>query len=267
MCYGRAADPQFFKVGLELDVNDSIILLDISVNWTTCLCYRTFQECGYLLCCLMENAICVSDLRTGESLLQHLLFECSLSAHCICSPIIYWMLTEDIHSIYPSFYQPHCLINRFLMFIIVVFLIPQKGKKPRGPSAQAANTFPNSENSNVQVAVQSSATAPPSTENSVQRHRRKTIPERPNYSINLWSIMKNCIGKELSKIPMPVSRYEWFNIWGQPWIFCIYGLFILSSMHSHCLYILLGHQYACCVLNCLCWNLQLQASCYVFNQL
>jgi len=35
--------------------------------------------------------------------------------------------------------------------------------------------------------------------------RRQTIPERPNYSINLWSIMKNCIGKELSKIPMPVS--------------------------------------------------------------
>jgi len=34
--------------------------------------------------------------------------------------------------------------------------------------------------------------------------RRRTIPPRPNYSINLWSIMKNCIGKELSKIPMPV---------------------------------------------------------------
>ncbi len=35
--------------------------------------------------------------------------------------------------------------------------------------------------------------------------RRKTIPEKPNYSLNLWSIMKNCIGKELTKIPMPVS--------------------------------------------------------------
>ena len=42
-------------------------------------------------------------------------------------------------------------------------------------------------------------------EHSSKRHRRKTIPERPNYSVNLWSIMKNCIGKELSKIPMPVS--------------------------------------------------------------
>ena len=35
--------------------------------------------------------------------------------------------------------------------------------------------------------------------------RRKCIPERPNYSINLWSIMKNSIGRDLSKIPMPVS--------------------------------------------------------------
>jgi len=37
------------------------------------------------------------------------------------------------------------------------------------------------------------------------RQRRMAIPERPNYSLNLWSIMKNCIGKDLSKIPMPVS--------------------------------------------------------------
>lgn len=42
----------------------------------------------------------------------------------------------------------------------------------------------------------------------VKRQRRSSIPERPNYSLNLWSIMKNCIGKDLSKIPMPVS---WFN--------------------------------------------------------
>ncbi|XP_064612386.1 LOW QUALITY PROTEIN: oxysterol-binding protein 1-like [Liolophura sinensis] len=44
----------------------------------------------------------------------------------------------------------------------------------------------------------------------VQRRkpRRTTIPEKPNYSLNLWSIMKNCIGKELSKIPMPVNFSE-----------------------------------------------------------
>uniref|UniRef100_A0A671LLG4 Oxysterol-binding protein n=1 Tax=Sinocyclocheilus anshuiensis TaxID=1608454 RepID=A0A671LLG4_9TELE len=40
------------------------------------------------------------------------------------------------------------------------------------------------------------------------RKRRTQIPEKPNYSLNLWSIMKNCIGKELSKIPMPVNFNE-----------------------------------------------------------
>ncbi|XP_041350213.1 oxysterol-binding protein 1-like isoform X2 [Gigantopelta aegis] len=38
--------------------------------------------------------------------------------------------------------------------------------------------------------------------------RRKRIPDRPNFSLNLWSIMKTCIGKELSKIPMPVNFNE-----------------------------------------------------------
>ncbi|PAV62816.1 hypothetical protein WR25_04625 [Diploscapter pachys] len=40
------------------------------------------------------------------------------------------------------------------------------------------------------------------------RKRRSTIPDRPDLPINLWSIMKNCIGKELSKIPMPVNFSE-----------------------------------------------------------
>lgn len=39
-------------------------------------------------------------------------------------------------------------------------------------------------------------------------YRRKTITPRPNARINLWTIMKNCIGKELTKIPMPVSKRE-----------------------------------------------------------
>uniref|UniRef100_A0A8C4JW89 Oxysterol-binding protein n=1 Tax=Dromaius novaehollandiae TaxID=8790 RepID=A0A8C4JW89_DRONO len=43
----------------------------------------------------------------------------------------------------------------------------------------------------------------------LQKKRRRTrIPDKPNYSLNLWSIMKNCIGKELSKIPMPVNFNE-----------------------------------------------------------
>ncbi|XP_074869251.1 oxysterol-binding protein 2 isoform X2 [Carettochelys insculpta] len=40
------------------------------------------------------------------------------------------------------------------------------------------------------------------------KRRRTRIPDKPNYSLNLWSIMKNCIGKELSKIPMPVNFNE-----------------------------------------------------------
>ncbi|XP_077457075.1 oxysterol-binding protein 2 isoform X2 [Stigmatopora argus] len=41
-----------------------------------------------------------------------------------------------------------------------------------------------------------------------RRQRRTCVPDKPNYSLNLWSIMKNCIGKELSKIPMPVNFNE-----------------------------------------------------------
>uniref|UniRef100_A0A8C4QIP4 Oxysterol-binding protein n=1 Tax=Eptatretus burgeri TaxID=7764 RepID=A0A8C4QIP4_EPTBU len=41
-----------------------------------------------------------------------------------------------------------------------------------------------------------------------RRQRRTHIPDKPNYSLNLWSIMKNCIGKDLSKIPMPVNFNE-----------------------------------------------------------
>ncbi|VDN03163.1 unnamed protein product [Thelazia callipaeda] len=40
------------------------------------------------------------------------------------------------------------------------------------------------------------------------RQRRTKIPERPQISLNLWSIMRNCIGKELTKIPMPVNFNE-----------------------------------------------------------
>lgn len=45
----------------------------------------------------------------------------------------------------------------------------------------------------------------PSQELVPLKKRRTRISDKPNYSLNLWSIMKNCIGKELSKIPMPVS--------------------------------------------------------------
>ncbi|XP_045903086.1 oxysterol-binding protein 1-like isoform X2 [Micropterus dolomieu] len=50
--------------------------------------------------------------------------------------------------------------------------------------------------------------SPQSLELESVRQRRTRIPDKPNYYLNLWSIMKNCIGKELSKIPMPVNFNE-----------------------------------------------------------
>ena len=40
------------------------------------------------------------------------------------------------------------------------------------------------------------------------RQRRLRVPDRPDKSINLWSIVKNCIGKDLTKIPVPVNFSE-----------------------------------------------------------
>lgn len=42
----------------------------------------------------------------------------------------------------------------------------------------------------------------------ISRRRRTRVPEKPNHPLNLWSIIKNCIGKDLSKIPMPVNFNE-----------------------------------------------------------
>lgn len=53
----------------------------------------------------------------------------------------------------------------------------------------------------------SNSLTPLSQKNSVGKRRTK-VPEKPNYPLNLWSIIKNCIGKDLSKIPMPVNFNE-----------------------------------------------------------
>eukprot|EP00049_Salpingoeca_infusionum_P026955 m.29196 g.29196 ORF g.29196 m.29196 type:complete len:780 (-) comp9142_c0_seq2:287-2626(-) len=37
---------------------------------------------------------------------------------------------------------------------------------------------------------------------------RRSIPDRPSKNVSLWGIMKNCIGKDLSRIPMPVNFNE-----------------------------------------------------------
>ncbi|XP_069684102.1 oxysterol-binding protein 1 isoform X1 [Periplaneta americana] len=48
----------------------------------------------------------------------------------------------------------------------------------------------------------------PMSSSETKKTRRTRVPDKPNYPLNLWSIMKNCIGKELSKIPMPVNFSE-----------------------------------------------------------
>lgn len=65
-----------------------------------------------------------------------------------------------------------------------------------------SNSSPSSETTNQEnnaVAV---------VNKSGRKKRRTRIKEKPNHSVNLWSIMKNCIGKDLSKIPMPVNFNE-----------------------------------------------------------
>ncbi|XP_061686693.1 oxysterol-binding protein 1-like isoform X2 [Syngnathoides biaculeatus] len=58
------------------------------------------------------------------------------------------------------------------------------------------------------LSLASSPESPQPLELEPVKQRRTRIPEKPNYYLNLWSIMKNCIGKELSKIPMPVNFNE-----------------------------------------------------------
>ena len=40
------------------------------------------------------------------------------------------------------------------------------------------------------------------------KQRRTRIPDKPDKSFSLWSIMKNCIGKDLSKMSIPVNFSE-----------------------------------------------------------
>lgn len=56
----------------------------------------------------------------------------------------------------------------------------------------------------------SEQTSPPSTPAKPKscRQRRTRIPDKPDKPISLWNIVKNCIGKDLTKIPVPVNFSE-----------------------------------------------------------
>ena len=59
----------------------------------------------------------------------------------------------------------------------------------------------------ISIHSNQNAVGTPSGQKSIKK-RRLRVPEKPNYPLNLWSIIKNCIGKDLSKIPMPVNFNE-----------------------------------------------------------
>lgn len=40
------------------------------------------------------------------------------------------------------------------------------------------------------------------------KQRRTRVPDRPDYNLSLWSILKSFIGKDLTKIPLPVNFNE-----------------------------------------------------------
>ncbi|XP_069070548.1 oxysterol-binding protein 2 isoform X4 [Pleurodeles waltl] len=71
-------------------------------------------------------------------------------------------------------------------------------------SAKSSASVGNSEDGDFQDSLHESLCKMPRSKST----RRTRIPDKPNYSLNLWSIMKNCIGKELSKIPMPINFNE-----------------------------------------------------------
>lgn len=59
----------------------------------------------------------------------------------------------------------------------------------------------------------------------VIKNRRVMIAPKPSHKLNLWSIMKNSIGKDLSKIPLPVSSQFVYIMpaWlGYYWILSVY---------------------------------------------
>ncbi|KAK3927345.1 Oxysterol-binding protein 1 [Frankliniella fusca] len=77
-----------------------------------------------------------------------------------------------------------------------------QNKKETGESSSKKD--PSKAGSSGSSSSTSGAAAPPA----VMRKRRTRVPDKPNYPLNLWSIMKNCIGKDLSKIPLPVNFCE-----------------------------------------------------------
>ncbi|KAG5679288.1 hypothetical protein PVAND_008867 [Polypedilum vanderplanki] len=66
----------------------------------------------------------------------------------------------------------------------------------------------NSADTTDRASIHSSNSLTPLNQKTSLVKRRTKVPDKPNHPLNLWSIIKNCIGKDLSKIPMPVNFNE-----------------------------------------------------------
>uniref|UniRef100_A0A4Y0BQI6 Oxysterol-binding protein n=1 Tax=Anopheles funestus TaxID=62324 RepID=A0A4Y0BQI6_ANOFN len=87
-----------------------------------------------------------------------------------------------------------------------------EGEEGNSETQQVLVVAENLDNMDVtdRISVHSSQALTPTLSNhsKVVRKRRTRVTDKPNYPLNLWSIIKNCIGKDLSKIPMPVNFNE-----------------------------------------------------------
>ncbi|XP_035901282.1 oxysterol-binding protein 1 isoform X4 [Anopheles stephensi] len=88
-----------------------------------------------------------------------------------------------------------------------------EGEEGNSETQQVLVVAENLDNMDVtdRISVNSSQALTPtllSNQSKVVRKRRTRVTDKPNYPLNLWSIIKNCIGKDLSKIPMPVNFNE-----------------------------------------------------------
>ncbi|XP_058458562.1 oxysterol-binding protein 1 isoform X2 [Malaya genurostris] len=89
-----------------------------------------------------------------------------------------------------------------------------EGEEGNSETQQVLVVTDNLDNMDVtdRISVNSNQALTPTLSNNNQstkiRKRRTRVTDKPNYPLNLWSIIKNCIGKDLSKIPMPVNFNE-----------------------------------------------------------
>ena len=96
------------------------------------------------------------------------------------------------------------------------FNVVQRRSNIEVPDGSSGNSDPNSKvemlksssSQNSEPVADRLETLSIQSKNKVIKQRRTTVPEKPNISFSLWSIMKNCIGKDLSKIPVPVNFSE-----------------------------------------------------------